>query len=139
MNRDTIIFLSALIGLAALYFFFFKKGAEEVAENELKNRQPQVSGSQTINSFDAKVYANQMEGAMTGWGTNEDRINVIIDQLNTNKDVKALDDAFGIRQNRSLGAWLLLDGYYDTFIQKLKQRSIGYAPPIVDQSSWYDF
>ena len=139
MSKKQIWYLIAFITAFVLYFFFFRKSDEQQAEGELKDRQPRARGPKTISDFEARTYANQLEGAMEGAGTNETRINLVIENLSSSNDVKAIDDAFGIRQKHSLGAWLSSDGYLEDFTRRLEEKGISYSPPIIDKRAWYEF
>jgi len=134
-----IYLLIALILVAALYFFFYEKDPAKVAGNQLIERQPEAKGKRTITTTEAQTFANQLEAAMQGFGTNEERINVIIDRLKTGSDIKTVDDAFGIRNKQSLGSWLASDFYLNEFNKRLNAKGIKYAPPIIDLRKWYEF
>lgn len=111
---------------------------QKSALNELENRQPVTSGSQNITRAQAQQIAIQMHAAMKGWGTDEKALLGALKDLRTNADARAVDTAFGIQRNQSLGAWIESDGETSNVNRVLSEKGISYRFPMVDNRKWYE-
>lgn len=133
-----ILFITAL----AIYFLLRNKDKADQrrAERKLDENRGEVSGggSVVLVNYTAGQYqdfANQLEGAMRGVGTDEDAIEAVILKLKSNADAARLNEAFGIRDKHSLGSWLNSDGELREVNNMLEAQGITYRFPLIDERS----
>jgi len=144
MKGEKLFITFAIIGaLFAVYFLIIRKlnksdrekaKEEKKAESEIEDKAEKATG---IAAFPAAYYetlANRIFIAMKGLGTNEKEVINVIDQLSSNRDAGMLDAAFGIRQNESLGSWLLSDGEALNVELQMQKNGLNYTFSIIDLS-----
>ena len=61
----------------------------------------------TYPATDYTNFANRLLNAMSGWGTDEDEIFSVFNQMYTTSDIRQLVAAFGLQKDKTLQQWLL--------------------------------
>lgn len=105
-----------VIIICILLFILYRqaKGAIEGFGTKVQSKSTlSVLSSQGIKpSYGSEVYskfADQMENAMNGAGTNEDIIYKVYSYMHNDADMVKLNQAFGIREENTLREWILGD------------------------------
>lgn len=114
-NPKRAIALAILVVLAVvLLVFFWKKIKNAISgvqtqldNNKLIKEEIAVSGvSPSYSDAQFRVFAQDLYGAMKGWGTNEEKIYNVFRQMKSKVDVLKLIDAYGTRDGENLFEWL---------------------------------
>lgn len=94
-------------------------GAETVeltkteTEQILKNNSKLPPDQQTRASYspsEMKTFADKLEKAMAGVGTDEDAVSDVMKKMNNDLDILLLIQSFGVRDDENLTEWLNGDG-----------------------------
>ena len=115
-NSTLFFILGASIGGVVLYKKFSTKAKEKKEIDELNEGVDEEletlsnTDSPTISEKQAMTFANQLETAMKGWGTDNDVIKSVFNQLQTQGDYLLVQKKFGIRDGENLNEWLVDDG-----------------------------
>jgi len=134
------LLLTLLVAGALLYVFLRSRDYfdSRSAEKKRRNEKPETQDWKTYEDAFYKNVANVILDAMKGFGTREDQILDEIIKLKTDRDAELLDDAFGIRDKQSLGAWLNSEGILHEVHEQLEKMNINYTFPIADERSAFD-
>lgn len=65
--------------------------------------------TQSFSKSEYASFADQIEVAIYGFGTDEDTIYNVFNQMNNDLDIVQLEKAFGVRDGQSLASWLTGD------------------------------
>lgn len=115
-NRALFFILGASIVGIILYKKFSTQAKEKKETDELNKGVDEEletlsnADSPTISEKQALTFANQLEVAMKGWGTDNDVIKNVFNQLQTQGDYLLVQKKFGIRDGENLIEWLVDDG-----------------------------
>jgi hypothetical protein len=71
---------------------------------------PELRQIPSYTTAQMKAFADSLEMAMKGAGTNEKTVKAIFQRLNHDLDVMLLIEAFGVRGDENLASWLEDDG-----------------------------
>lgn len=87
--------------------------AQTEAQQILKNNahlppDQQIRASYTPQQM--KTYADKLETAMDGLGTDNDAVKDVFSKMNNDLDILLLIEQFGVRDDDDLGEWLADDG-----------------------------
>lgn len=87
--------------------------AQTEAQQILKNNahlppDQQIRASYTPQQM--KTYADKLETAMSGLGTDNDAVKDVFKKMNNDLDILLLIEQFGVRDDDDLGEWLADDG-----------------------------
>lgn len=98
-----VIILTMVVWKLKIKFSAWKKASENKAEQD----QLEATGMKLSYNPNAYVgFASKLEKAIAGWGTDEDSILEVFEQINNDLDFLELDSAFGSRDSENMYEWL---------------------------------
>lgn len=104
------IMLAALIVL--IIVIRRKKKRTDATDHEANERLIQgmneeiLSEEITLTQAQFNSCVNKLVSAMSGWGTNEDKVYEVFEEMNTRSDVLQLIKSFGIKNSQNLNEWI---------------------------------
>jgi len=107
-----------LMAVAAYFLWEFKikgmiearKTAKDYAADIRAKETAYKVVPKTYPTADYKQWASQLEAAMRGWGTNDNMVKQIFNQMKSERDLFELENEFGVRDGENLREWLIDDG-----------------------------
>lgn len=126
-NRFVTISVIAIviIILAIIIYFIIKKNIGKIKEKSLDNKyfkdvENQIDASEiTLSNSNLVDLANKLEIAMKGFGTDENEVQDVFNNINNKSELLKLISTFGTRNGENLTEWIAGD-----FSTKAKEKYI---------------